>query len=66
MPVYFRKAKPFPRMGGGDCEKGKRISRKEEKKRNETDVQMRDCEMLQRCTVYMPCESGLCVGVIKR
>ena len=24
MPVYFRKAKPFPRMGGGDCRKGKK------------------------------------------
>lgn len=29
MPVYFRKAKPFPRTGDGDCGKGKRPRRKE-------------------------------------
>lgn len=65
MPVYFRKAKPFPRMGGGDCRKGKRTSRKEDMKGDETDVRMGDCEKMQCCTVYMPYESGLCVGVSK-
>lgn len=51
MPVYFRKAKPFPRMGGGGLlEKGKkRMSRKEEMKADETDVWIADCEMLQCC-----------------
>lgn len=45
MPVYFRKAKPFPWMGGGDCRK--RTSRKEEMKGDETDVG----ELLQ-CCIY--------------
>lgn len=49
MPVYFRKAKPFPQMGGGDSRKGKRTRRKEEMKRDETDVWMGACEMLQCC-----------------
>lgn len=65
MPVYFRKAKPFPWMGGGDCGKRKRTSRKEEMKGDETDVRLGDCEMLKCCTVYIPCASGLCVGVSK-
>lgn len=49
MPVYFRKAKPFPRMGGGDRREGKRTRREEETEGDETDVWTADCETLQRC-----------------
>ncbi len=52
MPVYFRKAKPFPRLGGGDCRKGKRRSRKEEMEGDETDAWTADCETLQCCICH--------------
>lgn len=40
MPVYFRKAKPFPGLGGGDCGRVKTTSSKVEINVDKTDVWM--------------------------
>lgn len=45
MPVYFRKAKPFPFLGDGDCWKAKRMGKKEEIRVDWTDIWIVDYKM---------------------